>query len=123
MNKENKILKENLDTFWLVLEYELSDGFYMSDIPELKGFWCDGIFLDSDDYQLKKKFINDNRQIQLVAYIGKTGQEKYNATIYFGRKAQSRYARGLSLEVCIPENDNDWFEIDVRKKVIDIFLL
>lgn len=111
-----------IDHFWTILEFKLSHCLQQSDNPELKGFWCDGIHLPSTDHQLHKKFINDNRKIHLTAWLGKTGQEKYSATIHFGRKAQSLYARELPLESSIPDCEMDWFEVDVSKKCIDIYL-
>ena len=116
--------KDTLEGFWTVLEFRLSGELYQTNIPELKGFWCDGIHLHSTDHQLKKKFINDNRKIHLTAYLGKTGQEVYDATIHFGKKAQSIYARDLPLINSIPseESNDHWFEIDVKEKLITIFL-
>jgi len=116
--------KGTLEGFWTILEFRLSGDLYNTNIEELKGFWCDGIYLPSTDLQLKKKFINDNRKIQLTAWLGKTGQEVYKATIHFGRKAQSIYARDLPLLNSIPDEDSNknWFEIDLGKKMIDIYL-
>lgn len=122
--KEETESNEILKGFWTMLEFRISGDLYNTNIPELKGFWCDGIYLPSTDHQLKKKFINDNRKIHLKAWLGKTGQVVYDATIHFGRKAQSIYARDLSLVNSIPdkEDHDNWFEIDVRKKTIDIYL-
>ena len=116
--------EEKLKGFWSTLAFRLSGELYNTDIPELKGFWCDGIYLTSPDHQLKKKFINDNRKIQLKAWLGKTGQEVYDATIYFGRKAQSLYARDLPLINSIPEIEceEEWFIIDTSRKTIEITL-
>ena len=44
--------KDTLDFFWTVLEFRLSGELYQTNIPELKGFWCDGIYLHSTDHQL-----------------------------------------------------------------------
>jgi len=115
---------ESLEGFWTMLEFKLSGELYQTTIPELKGFWCDCIYLPPTDPQLKKKFVNDNRKIFLKAWLGKTGQEVYDATVHFGRKAQSVYARDLPLLNCIPDEESDgiWFEIDVKTKTIDIYL-
>ena len=70
-----------------------------------------------------KKSINDKRQAELKAYIGKDGQTVYNLTLKFGRKALSRYARNLDIAQCIPETPpENWFYIDVDKKEVVIQL-
>jgi hypothetical protein len=117
---ENK----SLEDFWTILEFRLSGDLYKTDIQELKGFWCDGIYLSPSDHQLKRKYINDNRKIHLTAWLGKTGQEEYDATIFFGSKAQSLYARNLPLVNSLPEDDfeEEWFLIDTKQKTIEIIL-
>lgn len=114
----------SLDGFWTALEFRLSRLLEMTDDPELKGFWCDGIYLPTTNQQLRKKYVNDKRKIQLKAWLGKTGQEVYDATVHFGKKAQSLYVRDLPLVNSIPteEENSDWFTIDVRNRVIEIYL-
>jgi len=121
-DSHENILTNSLDGFWTTLEFKISGILHETQVPELKGFWCDGIYLTSTDHQLKKKFINDHRKVQLKAWLGKTGQDEYEATIFFGKKAMSSYARNLRLVDSIPSDSNDWFEIDIEKKLIEIFL-
>lgn len=92
--------------------------------PELKGFWCDGVSWFPTKSQLTKKHINDKRKIVTKAWIGKTGQTEFKATINFGQKALSKYAKGLGLTGTIPELELDleWIEIDIENKTIEINL-
>ena len=64
---ETKSEETSLAEFWTTLEFRLSGELESTNIPELKGFWCDGIFLSSTDPQLAKKFINDNRKVHVKA--------------------------------------------------------
>ena len=106
------------------LEYRICFELEQSDDPELKGFWCDGISWRPNEIPLTKKSVNDKRKIETKAWIGKTGQDEYKATIYFGTKALSRYASGTELTDSIPdlESQTDWIEIDIANKTIEIKL-
>jgi hypothetical protein len=96
------------------LAYKLGPAFEHSDNEEVRGFWCDGILLSEPDQSYSKKFINDNGQIILKAFIGKDGQIEYQLKLIFGRKALSRYARDLEISVCVPDPLTPvWFTIDV----------
>lgn len=113
------------EEFCTQLEYRLCYELENSTNPNLKGFWCDGISWFPTENQLTKKYVNDNRKIETKAWIGKDGQGEYRATIIFGQKALSKYARGLDLTETIPqlELDSKWIEIDIENKTINIFLL
>lgn len=120
---------ENIETpfneeFCIRLEYRLCRAFSESDDAELKGFWCDGVSWLSIDNQLKKKHVNDRRKIITKAWIGKSGQDVYQATIHFGKKSLSNYAEGKELTDCIPELDakTEWIEMDIEGKAIDVRL-
>lgn len=86
----------------------------------LKGFWCDGILLFDIENEYLKKQINDKRSVVMKAFSGKTGQEEYELTLLFGRKALSRYSRDLRLEGCVPDAEiSDWLEVDpIKKKIV-----
>lgn len=68
--------------------------------------------------------MNDHRKIIAKVWLGETGQVAYNATVYFGRKSLSRYARGLNILEYIPaiDSEKEWIMIDVENKTIEIFL-
>jgi hypothetical protein len=105
------------------LEYEICKAFEYTDIQEIKGFWCDGIILNQQENYYSKKFVNDNKSIQLKAFIGKDGQKEFELTLVFGNKSLSRYARGLDIKECLPRPDqHDFFDIDITHNKIKIQL-
>ena len=110
------------EEFCTKLEFRICRELEKSEDPELKGFWCDGISWFPNENQLNKKHVNDKRKIETKAWIGKTGQTEFKATVYFGKKAVSKYARGIELTECIPDLDSqtEWIEIDLKNKRIAI---
>lgn len=105
------------------LEYEICKVIELSENDEIKGFWCDGILLNQPDSSYSQKIVNENRQVVLKAFIGKDGQTEYELTLKFGKKALSRYARGLDIKECVPNKDKqNWFDIDTKRNKIDIQL-
>lgn len=105
------------------LEYEICKAFEHSENDQIKGFWCDGVLLNQPDDSYSQKFVNDNRQITLKAFIGKDGQTEYELTLKFGNKALSRYSRNLDIKECLPNPEKqNWFEIDTKLNKIEIQL-
>jgi hypothetical protein len=105
------------------LEYELCKAFKHSDNELIKGYWCDGVLLDQPDSYYSQKFVSNNRQVTLKAFIGKDGQTEYELTMKFGNKALSRYARNLDIKECLPNPDKEnWFDIDTKRNKIKIQL-
>ncbi|MGG9961151.1 hypothetical protein [Ferruginibacter sp. SUN106] len=105
------------------LEYIICDALENTWDELTKGFWCDGCELTAPDNYYSKKYINDNRQTYLRAYVGKDGQDDYNVIFKFGKKALSKYARDLDVFDCIPKSQfENWFNIDTVKKNIEIQL-
>jgi hypothetical protein len=105
------------------LEYQICKAFEHSDNKEIKGFWCDGVILTEPDKYYSQKFVNDNRQVTLKAFIGKDGQTEYELKLKFGDKALSQYTRNLDIKECVPNpNKVNWFEIDISQKKIEILL-
>ncbi len=106
------------------LEYEISKVFSNSSNEKIRHFWCDGILLPTFETEYSEKFVNDNRKVTLAAYLGLTGQDKYELTIHFGNKALSKYARGLDISDCVPKPEvQDWFSIDTEQLKMEIQLL
>ncbi len=114
-----------LDTdFCVLLENKISKVFANSSNDKLKHFWCDGVLLPTFNTEYSVKFVNDNRKVTLTAFIGRTGQDKYDLTIHFGNKALSKYARGLDILECMPKSEDvNSFIIDTEKLKMDIQLL
>jgi hypothetical protein len=119
-NGKEKIINQDFCEF---LEYEICKAFEFSDNDQIKGFWCDGILLNQPDSSYSPKFVNDNRQVKLKAFIGKDGQTEYELTLKFGNKALSRYARNLDIKECVPSPDKlNWIDIDTKRNKIEIQL-
>ncbi len=117
---QEKIIDQDFCEF---LEYEICNAIEHSDNDEIKGFWCDGVLTDQPDSYYSQKFVNDNREVKLKAFIGKDGQTEYELTLKFGNKALSRYARNFDIKECVPNADKqNWFEIDIKRNKIDIQL-
>ncbi|MCS3801677.1 hypothetical protein [Niastella sp. OAS944] len=109
--------------FCEALEHKVSEALAHLADKKLNGLWCDGILLSEPDSHYSQKFINDNRQTKLKAYVGYDGQTSYILILKFGPKALSRYARNLDILLSIPSTDLDnWFFIDVDSKTIEIQL-
>jgi len=109
--------------FCETLENKISEALENISDEKVKGFWCDGVSLSESDKYYSQKFINDNRQAAMKAYIGKEGQTAYDLILKFGNKALSKYARNLNIVDCIPRtNCENWFCIDVSKRAIEIQL-
>jgi hypothetical protein len=109
--------------FCETLEYKICDAFENISDAGVKGFWCDGVLLSEPDNYYSQKFINDNRQVKMKAYVGSDGQTVYSLTLKFGIKALSRFARNLDIVDCIPQTDfENWFSVDTSKQEIEIQL-
>ena len=125
MNNENQIKTTPFnEEFCNLLMFRLGHEFANSNDTELKWFWCDGVSWFPSHNQLTKKQVNDSQKIITEAWIGKDGQSVYQATIHFGRKALSNYAKDKSLIDCIPEleSESEWIEIDIENKKVGIKL-
>jgi hypothetical protein len=119
-NGQEKVIDQDFCEF---LEYEICKAFEHSDNDHIKDFWCDGVLLNQPDNGYSQKFVNDNRQITLKAFIGKDGQTEYELTLRFGNTALSRFARNLDIKECVPNPDKqNWFEIDTKRNKIEIQL-
>lgn len=109
--------------FCELLECKIEDALANFDYAPVKYFWCDGVLLPTFEHEYSEKYVNDNRKIIMTAFVGVDGQDKYELILQFGRKALSRYARGLDICECIPEPPSiDWFEIDTTEHKIWIQL-
>jgi hypothetical protein len=123
-NAKTNIVTPFNEEFCTRLEYRLCKEFAESNDTELKYYWCDGVSWFPTDNQLTKKYVNDNRKIITKAWIGKDGQDVYQASINFGPRALSKYSKGADLTNTIPEleSKSEWIEIDIMKRTINIFL-
>lgn len=110
--------------FCEALEYKVSEALANLTEKNLNELWCDGILLSEPNSHYSQKFINDNRQTTLKAFVGRNGQTPYILTLKFGPQALSRYALNLNILTCVPETDvANWFSIDVNTKTIEMQLI
>ena len=122
-NKKDIIKESFNEDFCAQLEYHLTRTFNQSDDKDLRGFWCDGILMPTNDLQLTKKNINDKRKIVTRAWLGYDGQDEYEMTINLGRYSLRRYAKGTDLSDCLPNEDTmDWVSLDMKSKTIELQL-
>jgi hypothetical protein len=122
-NKKDIIKESFNEDFCAELEYHLTRTFNQSDDKNLRGFWCDGVLMPTNDLQLKKKNINDKRKIVTKAFLGYDGQDEYDMTINFGQYSLRRYAKGTNLSDCLPNEDTmDWVSLDIKSKTIELQL-
>ncbi len=122
-NKKDTIKESFNEDFCAELEYHLTRTFNQSDDKSLRGFWCDGILMPTNDLQLTKKSINDKRKIVTKAFLGYDGQDEYEMTINFGQYSLRRYAKGTDLSDSLPNEDTmDWVSLDMKSKTIELKL-
>lgn len=105
------------------LEYQICKAIELSDIDQIKGFWCDGILLNQPETSYSKKIVSKNKQVSLKAFIGKDGQTEYELILKFGSTALNRFERNFDIKNCIPNPEKqNWFDIDTKQKTIEIQL-
>lgn len=105
--------------FCLDLGYHLTSTFFNSPDNLIKRLWCDGII---GGYFSKKK-VNDEREINTIAWIGEGGNNKFQMKIKLGKYALRRYAKGAAMVDCIPSADSmEWINLDMIHKKIEVQL-
>lgn len=110
-------------SFYEQLEYKICEAFRQLDNENTKGFWCDGILQSENENNYTSKFINDNRKINLKAFIGKDGQDEYELTLHFGSKSLSKVSRQLDFINNFPNSDLETqINIDTENRKIEIQL-
>ena len=105
--------------FCSFLEYKIGAAFENSTREPIRHFWCDGVLLPPFEADYSIKIVNDKRQVVMSAYMGPTGQDIYVLTLKFGKKALSRYARGLDISECVPSPERDnWWKVEIDRRTI-----
>ncbi|MBS1529576.1 MAG: hypothetical protein JSU01_04670 [Bacteroidetes bacterium] len=108
----------NID-FCQRLEYHLSHTLRNAGIGQIKYFWCDGI-------EVPEKFrdVRNSKQIMTAAWLGITGQDKYQMTITLGEKAFEKCSDRSDITDCLPDDQSlEWIDIDPINKVAVLQLL
>lgn len=105
------------------LEYKICEAFSQLVNESTKGYWCDGVLESESENLYTSKFINDNRKIQLKAFIGKDGQDEYELILHFGLNSLSKVARHLEFIDTFPiDNIDKKFNINIEQRKIEIQL-
>lgn len=110
--------------FCAFLEYKICAALKDTDNEELRGHWCDGVLMPTNERgKLSLQQVKHHRKIVLKAFAGKDGQTPYELVLKFGDDALHRYTHNLDLKVCVPyREDLNWFDIDIEKRTIWIQL-
>jgi len=108
--------------FCELLEYKITAALQNSTDERIRSYWCDGVLFPTFDHEYSQKYVNDNRRIILTDFIGVGGQDKYEIVLVFGKNALSKYARGLDISDCIPEDATSGFTFDNYKRQLLIEL-
>ncbi|MEL7421981.1 MAG: hypothetical protein AAFN81_03270 [Bacteroidota bacterium] len=93
--------------------------------PAVNSFWCDGIDHWPQDYTtLVFSKLRQQKHLTTTAWLGPSGQDRYEMTVYFGPRALALYGQKLRLEDSIPDVANpSWIELLTEEKRISITLL
>ena len=60
------------------------------------------------------------KKIETMAWMGFTGQDRYEMTIKLGLDSIKNYKKGLSLIDCLPSDESlDWVTLDIEKKQLN----
>ena len=97
------------------LECRICDFLEKSTVAELKGFWCDGVIFEA--------MLGDETAL-FTAFVGKTGQERYQLFLQLGETSSKLCAEGRSIQPCVPKADqSDAFSVDEARKQIQMCLI
>ena len=118
------------EDFCLSLEFSLCNEFNNSDDIELSQYWCDGVswapfandYINQDYLSIRK--VLKRKLIESTAWLGKSGQERYDITIILGKKAIYCYKNKKSMKHCIPklESEKEWIQINIENRTIIVSL-
>ena len=109
--------------FCVHLEYHLCRAFQNSQDKRFRWFGCDGVSMPYQLSQLSIKSITKTKKIETLAWMGFTGQDRYEMTIKLGPDSIENYTEGLSLIDCLPSEESlDWVVLDIEKKTIELQL-
>ncbi|MDJ1473804.1 hypothetical protein QNI19_38380 [Cytophagaceae bacterium DM2B3-1] len=118
------------ENFCVYLEFHLTAAFELCEDEILRSFWCDGVaakpwYKEEDNLNyVGYDAIQKNRKIVTDAWLGSSGQERYEMTIFLGEMALAKHKAGEDLIACVPDLDNtEWIYIDPDNRVIEITLL
>lgn len=110
--------------FLISLEYHLTEFFRNSNDKIYQSFWCDGVCISEGQMGNEGNLNFYKKEIILIAFAGKDGQDKYSLVLRLGNKSLSRITRALEIKNCIPDiKQEEFYRIDTNSKTITIQLL
>jgi hypothetical protein len=110
------------------LERFLNNSFGHFQDKRINSLSCDGILPPWMEKQLRKKSVNDTKQITgitvfLLGLEKRSANTVYELTMKFGKYSLRRYAKGTSLIDCIPHpNATDSITVDSENRKIVLTL-
>ena len=110
--------------FWMALEIKLNSVFQDFEHEDIARFWCDGIVPFLYDYKLMSKAnIKYRKHILIEIKTGVSGQERFKTKLNFGKQTVLKLLNNESIIKCIPNGKGtEWLEIDLKAKLIEIYL-
>ena len=115
--------------FCIQLENSITRAFASTNEPELKNFWCDGVLqapFHNDDVNREYLLFNNVKKrgtIVTTSWNGLDGQTEYKTTIHLGKISLQLYEQGNDLTESISTDDSEnWLEIDLEVKTLDVYL-
>lgn len=79
--------------------------------------------LSKDDCYYSRENIKKNRQIELLVFVEKRGQDKYSLILKFKDKSLNSYINNKSIkDIILNKSARDLIEIDIIKKQIIVEL-
>lgn len=105
------------------LEYHLSTAFKNASTDKFEHFWCDGVEVP-EAWNQPQIDLKESKQITTGAWLGLTGQDKYQMIIKLGEISLDRCSSGININDCFPDDRSlDWIDIDLLNRRIVLQLL
>ncbi|MEO8588877.1 MAG: hypothetical protein ABI432_05865 [Flavobacteriales bacterium] len=102
------------------LENAFNSVLNASEIPELKGFWCDGVLPPEEPPHSGWEVTDKHLVIYTKVYMGRSGQDLYECFLFFGPKSSALYLAGEGMDHVIPSPESeDWCWVDSLKRYVE----
>ena len=122
-NFDQTIGKSFTREFCTILAHHLTRTLQNMSPNKFERFWCDGITAP-EAWNQEQGEILPSSQIATEAWLGYTGQEKYQMIFKLGKKSIYKCISGSDIYDCLPDDHSlEWIDIDPIRKVIVLRLL
>jgi hypothetical protein len=123
MDFSNTIGKSFDIHFCQLLEYHLSAALKNASTNKFEHIWCDGIEVP-EAWNQPPIDLKESKQIITGAWLGLTGQDKYQMIIKLGEISLDRCSSGININDCLPDGQSlDWIDIDLLNRRIVLQLV